>query len=553
VAANNKQLASSINHPSYSAPLKPTTAPFLRISDSLPRCIAWFPPSGIVVKPQKFNPDEVTNSSGNTTSSNKKSKIVTVNCTDQWEGYEGLEGVLSPFGFRAYFFRLVKRRILERALKEKADNKAANKPAPTVPPGQKGGELGKLLNCLHRDYIIGSSLKATPDSSSSFDFPQVLRRNFVGLDELERCDGGEGGEEDEGEDDEEKAERLTAAYEERRSQHQEKLKAEGSEPSNYQPSPKTDDLCVQFLNMFGSAAVRLQTPLFPTGPLTQPITIFTVACAQEDGCFVSGVRSRFEVGHLYPTSKIERDTAMSKIAITASTPLEPKRKGDRRGSRKNDSSSDDGDDDDGSTSESSEDDDDESESEDEVLPTEVYRGAMVPGRWHLYTTIFDGTTSSIRIDGVDAEGEPTKGKGCGTGKLDGLTLGSDHYFNMSLCDGNGGEPQTGGGEGEGALAEVVAFKGVMAQDDVLCLEKYLMEKHRLVQGSVDRTTDQSLYRDAHAHIAGGLPARYERRMPLKYAVRERSVAWHRVNPTSGDLCSTSRIGTNRKGSGSSDW
>ena len=90
----------------------------------------------------------------------------------------------------------------------------------------------------------------------------------------------------------------------------------------------------------------------------------------------------------------------------------------------------------------------------------MYRGRIGPGLWHCYTAVFDGQNSLIRVDGSD---EPTQkredtdeddiddadklcnaskyvGKGC----LDGLTIGSDHQFDLSLCYGEI-EGESGGG------------------------------------------------------------------------------------------------------------
>ena len=49
--------------------------------------------------------------------------------------------------------------------------------------------------------------------------------------------------------------------------------------------------CVKFLNADSTAATRLQTNVFST-PVPQPVTLFLVGVALEDGCFISGRNSR---------------------------------------------------------------------------------------------------------------------------------------------------------------------------------------------------------------------------------------------------------------------
>ncbi|EJK60168.1 hypothetical protein THAOC_19531 [Thalassiosira oceanica] len=92
-------------------------------------------------------------------------------------------------------------------------------------------------------------------------------------------------------------------------------------------------------------------------------------------------------------------------------------------------------------------------SRDEEDPSEdrMRRGTTGPGLWHCYTAVFDGDRSVVRVDGAE---EPrttreTAGLPDGSGPdsleeagtrvgdvpLDGLTIGSDHLFNESLCYG----------------------------------------------------------------------------------------------------------------------
>jgi hypothetical protein len=67
--------------------------------------------------------------------------------------------------------------------------------------------------------------------------------------------------------------------------------------------------------------------------------------------------------------------------------------------------------------------------------------------WNCYTVVFDRQNSRIRIAGLE---EPLHCESLFPPTfhpfLDGLTIGSDHTFDMSLCFGHG---SGGGGEGEG--------------------------------------------------------------------------------------------------------
>ncbi len=82
----------------------------------------------------------------------------------------------------------------------------------------------------------------------------------------------------------------------------------------------------------------------------------------------------------------------------------------------------------------------------------TYRGRIGPGLWHCYAAVFDGVDSIIRVDGSneptqtreeiddeddidDADKACNASKYVGSGSLDGLTIGSDHQFDMSLCYG----------------------------------------------------------------------------------------------------------------------
>ena len=224
---------------------------------------------------------------------------------------------------------------------------------------------------------------------------------------------------------------------------------------------KTRQECVQFLNVDGSHAVRIFTPRFKGGPYPTPITIFCVAIATEDGCFVDGLQSRFEFGHLYPQSENDKLIERSPICICTALSQAHQRKavgadGGYLNCNPDSSNSDDsscymGNDvagGDGSfrcTCQFANVGDSADNDGDEDIPKRICRGRRGPGAWHCYVAVVDGDSSSIRIDGVP---EPTSFESHGIETLiptlDGLTIGSDRTFDMSLCFGLGSD-----GEGEG--------------------------------------------------------------------------------------------------------
>ena len=74
------------------------------------------------------------------------------------------------------------------------------------------------------------------------------------------------------------------------------------------------------------------TPHLSCGPLREPFTIFLVGIATEDGCFLSGLRRRFELGHLYPKDQLADITDSSAICLFTedSTPPSPKIEKDKK-------------------------------------------------------------------------------------------------------------------------------------------------------------------------------------------------------------------------------
>jgi len=310
--------------------------------------------------------------------------------------------------------------------------------------------------------------------------------------------------------------------------------------SDFGAATPSSSRCVQFLNAAGSHAVCMMTPPFQCGTLREPVTILCVGIATEDGCFLSGLHHRFELGHLYPNDEIAQATELSPVCLATELNYhglggEPGVEGtkpravaaDTRRSSSGVSSqyaaaparsSDDGDDfvdddDDGfSTSSCDEDDEDDSSTPqceclfqgvaeklatmDEDEPRRLCRGRIGPGAWHCYTAVFDGSDSLLRVDGASepvsfgmvpedttylpqpsasasfsSDNTPQQQQAA-RARLDGLTIGSDHSFGMSLCCGNGS-----GGEGEGAIAELAVFSGRLALLDLQVLEHQMMLKH----------------------------------------------------------------------------
>uniref|UniRef100_A0A7S1BC78 Uncharacterized protein n=1 Tax=Corethron hystrix TaxID=216773 RepID=A0A7S1BC78_9STRA len=326
---------------------------------------------------------------------------------------------------------------------------------------------------------------------------------------------------------------------------------------------------VQFLNMIGDRAVRLRTPPLSCGPIAQPITIFVVAIALVDGCILSGLRRRFEIGHMYPDNSRNALIDMSSIcvsawqkeALTTLLVTKPARnlaqtaKVGLDGSNKisDDQLIDKGTVSDSETEAGSGYSSSSSASSTMSAPPEklICRGTTGPGDWHCYVVTFDGEKTSIR---VDARPETTHmsycNDGCGNGVLDGLTIGADHRFDFPLCDGTALE-----GEGEGTIAEVVVFGGDQHMDksNIISLERHLMKKHGIAPATDLSPSENEWRRQAHALIVQPYPWKLKGApLPLRIAAQHHSVAWHRSNKVTGEVLHVPRIGS-KLGTGSSDW
>jgi hypothetical protein len=378
--------------------------------------------------------------------------------------------------------------------------------------------------------------------------------------------------------------------------------------------------CVQFLNAEKDRAVYMRTHAFDCGPVPAPITVFLVGIATEDGCFVSGLRNKFELGHMYPHDDSDSLVEMSPICIAVETASGKKnhlRNTSKTGSflGSNHSSILINEDSDDSSDmfhmqteemigdmncrckiqwrqkydyDSSDDEDDDGDhdahcktDQSDEKESRMIHGSMGPGRWHVYTAVFDGMNSTIRVDGVEEpiEHGTLNSVQDDTPVLDGITIGSDHLFHMSLCFGEGSE-----GEGAGSIAELAYFKGVMDEQDITHFENFLMAKHGILHGSIGPNQDDSFPISipmGKTKILDELPPKCKRgsqwqenkwmkdvhslmlhsppfeplsgdRVPLRIAARHRSVAWHRCCEVTGTPIRVSRIGSKFSTGSSSD-
>ena len=362
---------------------------------------------------------------------------------------------------------------------------------------------------------------------------------------------------------------------------------------------------VQFLNADKSQAIKLITPQFECGPTSGPVTVFLIGITTEDGCFFSGRSSRFELGHLYPLSSRDMQIDMSPVTIATGRNDTNVDANDCVGDGRRSSTA-------GSTNEQEMSDDEVSGSTDDSDrsihclcefdsgdpfnpkdisvedPSEecIHHGATGPGLWHCYTAVFDGKDSIIRVDGCtepkrtrehyglttsddeeESEAEVNSGRFVGSGFLDGLSIGSDHQFDMSLCYG-----EIEGEAGQGSIAELAVFKGRMSDCDIDKLEKYLMKKHGILSVQEKREfiakenetrmkpiniechiQEDEWRRQAHALITQRRPWNLDgMSVPLRVAANHHSVAWRRTNDITGQPVRITRIGA-KNSNGSSDW
>ncbi len=535
--------------------------------------------------------------------------------TDEWQGYQNATDVLHPFGYSTAFVR----EFLRFATAYEFDKNILLKESSmslSLDSRQAGGcDISPLSKQRRTTFAVRGATFARPhgyclcweDNRLAFLHGQLEHSKSV----------------------EEKSAllkqiRLTEKHERRKMIRMKDalpkaVKSTRSKHPNYQQPfgqlQGKSQRSIQFLNAEKDRAVYMRTHPFDCGPISSPVTVFLVGIATEDGCFVSGLKDKFEIGHMYPRAS-SASVEMSPICLAVD--IEKDVRGDTSNSNSNSSNGShfrglsntssiifqDADSDDSSESsetqweemvgdmncrckiqwrqryeyESYDDDEDDNVDKHGNNSTEqsdkenlIIHGAIGPGRWHLYTAVFDGVNSTIRIDGVE---EPVESLPVSLSSqdnlptLDGITIGSDHSFDMSLCFGEGSE-----GEGAGSISELAYFKGKMDPEDITCLENYLMKKHGIVHGSTgfinepssksnlmgdrigNRWEENQWERDAHSLMINSPP--YETtsggRVPLRVAARHRFVAWHRSCEVTGLPIRVSRIGSKLSTGESSDF
>lgn len=593
-------------------------------------CLAWFHPRGIKIKTVDLAENYEESSSSDDENENEKmmsykfhlkkatkrlkgksrrkmtSEFKTV--AEEWQGYRNATDVLHPFGYATVFVREFLQHAAEFELKKKESLLV-----PLLPPMNPGNTLFQVENITKPRTTTFSVRGATFARPHGFclcwadkerDLLNVhaeIRKRDTNDDEIRKLDTND-------DDDRMQMYKLKAVQ---KRDKKRRIRMRDSLPRTCLSTlVKNPDLqsqsgqmdgrrqrCVQFLNADKNRAVYMRTHPFDCGPIQAPVTMFLVAIATEDGCFVSGLRRRFELGHLYGDGSVDSMDEMSPICLATET-SKPRAFGGGHQDIDSDDSSmlhrveeygdanckckiqwtqkyDRG---------SSYDEDGESSYHSEVDENRIVRGALGPGRWHVYTAKFDGKRSTIRIDGVD---EPVRAGGGVDANddipiLDGLTIGSDHLFDMSLCFGEGSE-----GEGAGSIAEFAVFKGAMDRQDIFNVEDHLMRKHGIIHGSTgfvkdpisnssfnnNTSLDRNLSeknelrtradnqwqedqwkRDVHSlmiHPPPCLPPSGSG-IPLRVAARHRSVAWYRRCEVTGKPLKVTRIGS-KLSNGSSDW
>jgi hypothetical protein len=547
-------------------------------------------------------------------------------CTE-WEGYHTAMQVLQPFGYAASFVRNVLASIDQ--------NNASNTPGELVETPTDGG----ARRIPEVTFAVRGAVTARPESYcycvDHDDAAATAEQRLVGIRRRVTPNGGT--------EDDDYSEIRWQEYQQslrRKEQRRRELQRDvlpriltrassrvfldGPEDLATSNGRRQLPRAVQFLNAAGSHAVCMMTPPFACGPIPEPVTILCVGIATEDGCFLSGLHSRFEFGHLYPNDEIAEATELSPVciateyagnAVDAGIGEEGDASMDASGNTRSsngkphylvqqveDDEEDDVDVDGDSSCDGSENEiasssyskctcifqgvGEKLSALDEEKPRRVHRGRLGPGMWHCYVAVFDGDTSTIRIDGVEepmqsdvnpiVDNRPSdRSRTRSEARLDGLTIGSDHCFGMSLCCGNGS-----GGEGEGAIAELAVFQGRLELEDLMVLERDLMARHgipsvasiasaneELATGASNSklTNGEMVWREnewarrAHALFflsdLNGKTKKTKKKpppqIPLRFLSRHRSVAWKQLNPVTGEPLSIKRIGC-KPGASSSD-
>lgn len=482
----------------------------------------------------------------------------TVNCLYQWDGLRNPEDVLAPFGYAHVFLKNL------LALARSSQDMVIDVPKGKAPSKM---EQSTLLQTKTSFAVRGATV-ARPEGYClcwEVDDLTLLMSNRANRNENPMLNVRQ-----------QELDLLTKRRLRRKRELQREVlpKVLNCAPraANGRPQLGIQQPCVQFLNLDSSHAVRLFTPPFQPSPVPTPITVFCVGIATEDGCFMSGLKRPFELGHLYPETPrddmIERSPiclfteAVNTGLVVDTTQKREEDTDEKDASFNSDDSSCD------MSMEAARGDPgfkcacpfsglgDIIDEDHEHEPVgNVCRGNLGPGCWHCYVAVFDGVESRIRIDGLPESVRCNFNTSSGaTAFLDGLTIGADHAFDMSLCFGQGSD-----GEGEGAIAELAVFKGKFDDRDIEVMEQRLMTKYGIPSPNLpesERTEEDRYYRLAHAllsHPPGHkLLQRTHDRIPLRYMTKHRMVSWRQTNPVTGEPVRVQRIGS-KFGESSSDW
>jgi hypothetical protein len=544
-----------------------STSSFLSLEKKDTFCAAWFPPTGIHTIPVSTQPLDVRRNQQNSSSRRRSWKSESRMCCIAWHGYFSAVQVLTPFGYEPKFLQSLFSSSAWESMSSSKRQEMSSETTFAVRGATMARPEGYCL-CWETFHVASNSGKIDPKSYSKilYDYSNVQNVEVLQRQALPRV--------------------ITCP------QLKNRTISEKDNVDNPKTETRDKNLAVQFLNASGSAAVRMMTPLFLCGPLTRPVTLFCVGIATEDGCFMSGLTRRCEFGHMYPQCERDGIIDMSPICICTGADHD------------DDDEEEDDDDydrfavsnlvrnkyslsltrgDDNETQQTfkpignsgiscgcpfhlskvngglfdSTSGRDEEEDGDDKPPDYAHKGQRGPGQWHCYVAIVDGMQSTIRIDGVPEKMIRYVNNANSSDKylLDGLTIGSDHAFNMSLSCGDGPP-----GEGEGSIAELIVFQGRLPIPDIEALERKLMKQHGILPTPPGLEHDlvqqeDEWKRDSRALIEQ--PAPYDlivipEGVPLRAVTNDPSVSWNRYNAVTGERMTVSRIGC-RSNQDSSDW
>jgi hypothetical protein len=454
-------------------------------------CLAWFAPSGIQLSSVLLDDDS---DESDETKPNKK-----VTCCNEWRGYTHATEVMIPIGYATNFIHEVFETTSKRcdSLSMTSSSSTSTQNIPSYRYNTTFSVRGAVLArpegyclCMDSDYIEHTS-------SSNFQKPAHVSTQITPscVDEwmLDYVDEELSIDETQGLSSSQRAKkrrdlgrvllprvimstrrkypllhRFAETDEDCKSTQQStrlprlnQINARGS-PHKHLPFEKRQR-AVQFLNSDRSQATRMITPNFDCGSVSGPITAFLVAISTEDGCFFSGRSCRYECGHMNPICSRDMQNDMSPVCIATGN-VSSSHNSATKPSASFDSSSED-DVDSSSFSDQSMhclckfDSQDPFQKRDGPICDDAtedctYRGKIGPGLWHVYVAVFDGVNSILRVDGstepkqtredIDSDdGDIDDGdRACNSSKyvghsaFDGLTIGSDHQFDLSLCYGD---------------------------------------------------------------------------------------------------------------------